>query len=130
MNNLPQDDSNENIGGILETYLATIKGNIMSSLEGAHLPSCYQQGQFWMYPPSPYFAMYRTERSLGSDVPNPAGLYYPAVFLWLPHLLDLASTITCQNSSCSLYKDKGHPMAGILILLHVVLLVLIKTIIS
>lgn len=110
LNDTPQDDSDAKIGGVLETYLATVKGNIMSALGSSHLPPCYQQGQFWIYPPSPYFAMYKAERSLDSDVLNPTSLYYPAVFLWLPHLLDSVSIITCHNPSCSFYKDKAHSM--------------------
>jgi hypothetical protein len=49
LNDTSQDDSDAKIGGVLETYLATVKGNIMSALGSSHLPPCYQQGQFWIH---------------------------------------------------------------------------------
>jgi hypothetical protein len=41
---------------------------------------------------------------------NPTSLYHPSVFLWLPHLLDTSSVITCPNSTCNWYKNINHPM--------------------
>ncbi len=44
-----------------------------------------------------------------SESLTPESLYYPRVFVWLPHLLDRRD-LTCQNSKCHFYKDKKHPL--------------------
>lgn len=41
---------------------------------------------------------------------NPSSIYYPSVFLWLPHLLDQHHQILCPNIECGLYMKKAHSM--------------------
>src|SRR5436190_794255 len=69
-------------------------------------PKCYKQhGQFWIYPPDPYFLMHKgLQRGLCPD-----SLYHPPVFLWLPHLLDKKGYL-CQVPGCQNYKNRLVPL--------------------
>lgn len=104
MNDTPQHDSDAKIGGVLETYLATIKGNIMSAQGCSHLPPCYQQGQFGIYPPSPYFAMYKAELGLRC-----AESYFTVLSCSLSMVASFAG-LSQHNPSCSFYKDEANSM--------------------
>jgi hypothetical protein len=72
--------------GVVKVYLASLKEKISHEMQGGSLPKCYQNGQFWVHPPHPYFAMHKSAQRPGGL--EPYTLYHPSVFLWLPHLLD------------------------------------------
>ena len=99
LNGHPSDEpSDDKIHGIIHAYLVGVKNQVASSIQVAGgLPSCYKNGQFWIHPSHPYFAMCRAENA--TDGLNPTSLYHPSVFLWLPHLLD-TRVITCPNPGC------------------------------
>ena len=48
---------NEPAQGVVKAYLANLKAKIADEIHGNRLPQCYGQGQFWMHPFHPYFAM-------------------------------------------------------------------------
>ena len=102
-----QPDADADASGKVHTYLGSVKEKVAKSMNAKQLPECYQQGQFWIHPPQPYFAMRKSAKS--ADGLNPTSLYYPPVFLWLPHLLD-DTPIMCQNSGCKYYQKCSHPM--------------------
>ncbi|KAF8321954.1 hypothetical protein F5887DRAFT_904347, partial [Amanita rubescens] len=94
--------------GIIETYLASVKNKLIAELHTQALPSCYQNGSFWIHPPQPFFALKKSMNSI--DGLNPSSIYYPAVFLWLPNLLDEKHKIMCPNPECGFYKKGANPM--------------------
>jgi hypothetical protein len=102
-----QPDADAGASGIVHAYLGSVKETVVKSMNAKQLPQCYQQGQFWIHPPQPYFAMSKAAKF--ADSLNPTSLYYPPVFLWLPHLLD-ETPITCQNIGCKYYQKCNHPM--------------------
>ena len=71
--------------GIIRTYLASLKDKLSVEICGGQLPNCYKQGQFWIRPPQPFFAMCNAE--VPADGIHPESLYYPEVFVWIPTLL-------------------------------------------
>ena len=77
-------------------------------MEDGAWPKCYLQGQFWIYPPDPYFAMCKAAHSPSGL--NPELLYHPPIFLWLPHILE-NTQYTCPMSSCHNYKSSTRPLA-------------------
>ena len=94
--------------GAVEAYLASVKDKVVQELNGNALPLIYQSGSFWIHPPDAYFGLSNSTKSSGGLAPLP--LYQPRVFVWLPHLLDRQSILTCQNHECSYYKDSKHPL--------------------
>jgi hypothetical protein len=110
LNGHPSDEpSDDKIHGIIHAYLVSVKNQVASAIQVAGgLPSCYKNGQFWIHPSHPYFAMCRAENTTGGL--NPTSLYHPSVFLWLPHLLD-TRVITCPNPDCKWYSNQFYPMS-------------------
>ena len=102
------DDDDPSTSGIIETYLASVKDKLIAELHTQALPSCYQNGSFWIHPPQPFFALKKSMESV--DGLNPSSIYYPAVFLWLPNLLDKKNKIMCPNPECGCYKKGANPM--------------------
>ena len=94
--------------GVVDSYFGSVKNNIQGELNGNALPLCYQNGSFWVYPPDPYFGLHDSAKSAGGL--EPTKLYQPKVFVWLPHLLDRQSILTCQNHECHYYKNTEHPL--------------------
>ncbi len=94
--------------GVVEAYIASLKDKIVHELEGNALPLCYQNGSFWIHPSDSYFGLQSSTKS--SEGLAPMSLYHPRVFIWLPHLLDRQSILTCQNHECTFYKDVSHPL--------------------
>jgi len=94
--------------GAVDSYLGSVKENINSELKDNALPLYYQRGSFWVYPPDPYFGLCNAVKN--KDGLEPTCLYKPKVFVWLPHLLDRQSILTCQNHECSYYKKTSHPL--------------------
>ena len=82
---------NEPAQGVVKTYLANLKA-------GAILDTS----------PSPIFSMSKAAKSAAGLSPEP--LYYPSVFLWLPHLL-ADKPLTCQNEYCSNHGSKGKSLS-------------------
>src|SRR4051794_23459862 len=72
--------------GVVMMYLTSVREQLIGQMDGNTWPKIYLQGQFWLHPPDPFFAMYKAANSSGGL--NPDQLYYPSIFLWLPHLLD------------------------------------------
>jgi hypothetical protein len=105
---LLNDGSDAKIEGIVHAYLVTVKNQVVSAIATGGLPSCYRNGHFWIHPLDPFFAMCKAQK-IESGL-NPTSPYQPSVFLWLPHLLDTTSIVTCPNPSCRRYKDSTHPM--------------------
>jgi hypothetical protein len=77
------------------------------------MPFCYRENSFWVRKPDPIFALRNSAKT--DEGLNPTVLYYPDVFVWLPHTID-RRPLTCQNKNCSRYqdsekrlKDKGWP---------------------
>jgi hypothetical protein len=93
--------------GVLKIYLASVRDKVSQEMDHGSLPMCYTQGQFWIRPPDPYFALRKAARSSGGL--NPDSLYHPLIFLWLPHLLD-DMHYTCPMSSCHNYKRTSTPL--------------------
>jgi len=85
------------ICGVVQTYLVGLKSQLRTEIETHGKPLCYMKGTFWVRPHDPYFAMTKSAQSV--DGLNPNTLYYPTVFVWLPHLLDL-SPLRCKNVEC------------------------------
>ncbi|KAG2226008.1 hypothetical protein INT45_002474 [Circinella minor] len=76
--NESSNTSNNNatqIAGVIQKYLSDVQKRIVSE----KYPAEYSRGTFWVRPKDPYFALL--------DDLNLNGLYYPHIFLWLPHLL-------------------------------------------
>ena len=85
------------IAGVIQKYLSDVQKRIVSE----KYPAEYNRGTFWVRPKDPYFALL--------DDLNPNGLYYPRIFLWLPHLLleKLGKTLKCPTCNYDL-KSKGY----------------------
>ena len=83
--------------GIIRTYLASLKAKLSVEIHGGQLPNCYKQGQFWIRPPQPFFAMCNAE--VPADGIHPESLYYPEVFVWIPTLLS-DKPLFCKEPHC------------------------------
>ena len=83
--------------GVIRTYLASLKAKLSVEIHGGQLPNCYKQGQFWIRPPQPFFAMYNAEVS--ADGIHPESLYYPEVFVWIPTVLS-DKPLFCKEPHC------------------------------
>jgi hypothetical protein len=94
--------------GVIRLYLASVRDRLIREMEDGAWPKCYLQGQFWIYPPDPYFAMHKAAHSLSGL--NPELLYHPPIFLWLPHILE-NTQYTCPMSICHNYKSSTRPLA-------------------
>ncbi len=101
------DSSSSAPAGVIKIYLASLKEKIAHEIKGGSLPKCYVNGQFWIHPPHPYFAMQKGAQKPGGLEPYP--LYHPSVFLWLPHLLD-KSVYLCPMPSCLNYRKSKYPL--------------------
>ena len=95
-NNTSNDNVTE-IAGVIQKYLSDVQKRIVSE----KYPAEYNRGTFWVRPKDPYFALL--------DDLNPNGLYYPRIFLWIPHLLleKLGKTLKCPTCNSDL-KSKGY----------------------
>ncbi|KIK00182.1 hypothetical protein K443DRAFT_100888 [Laccaria amethystina LaAM-08-1] len=62
------------------------------------LPECYKQGQFWIHPRHPFFAMDKAAISAGGITPE--SLYFPDVFVWIPTLLNGDNKLVCKDHKC------------------------------
>jgi len=109
-----ENDSKDNyvepdpqVKGIIQTYLASVKENLVKEIRNQKMPNCYKARTFWISPPDHFFALKKSQES--SDGLNPTSLYYPKIFVWLPEFLD-DSIITCQNHECCHFQDALHPM--------------------
>ncbi|KAJ7017554.1 hypothetical protein C8F04DRAFT_979056 [Mycena alexandri] len=98
---LPEEEKVDSTG-IIALYLGSIKAKLTSEMSGNSWPTCYTQGSFWIHPPAPIFALVKQV--------NPAPLYYPSVFVWLPHLFKLGTVLTCSNKECQHYHSTHHPI--------------------
>ncbi|KAF7722529.1 hypothetical protein EC973_003056 [Apophysomyces ossiformis] len=89
--NVVENDDNDHqaTNGALEEYFASIQNRLV--LDG--YPYEYKIGTFWINPPAPFFAL-RNNKLV------PTMLYYPRVFLWLPHHL-LVGGETLQCPTCN-----------------------------
>ncbi|KAI8136802.1 hypothetical protein BJV82DRAFT_638022, partial [Fennellomyces sp. T-0311] len=78
------EKSKENEDKVIDTvvrqYLLEIQKDI---------PEAYKQKTFWVEPPEPFFVL--------REKLEPTLLYYPRVFLWLPHLL---FDLKCERKGC------------------------------
>jgi hypothetical protein len=101
------DDGSAAPSGVLQLYLLSLKDAIIQEMKDGALPKCYRQQQFWIHQPDPYFAMRKALHSASGLNPDP--LYYPAVFLWLPHLLDDRKYL-CPMQGCDNYKKSTAPL--------------------
>ena len=88
-------------------YLSSLKEKLSREMHGNALPMCYVQGQFWIHPPDPYFAMRKGVNCPGGLSPDL--LYHPPVFLWLPHLLD-EKPYLCPLPGCQNFKKLTIPL--------------------
>ena len=70
----PDEKSDAKIQGIVHAYLVTIKNQVASAIATGGLPSCYRDGQFWIHPLDPYFAMCKAQKTEGGL--NPTTLYH------------------------------------------------------
>ncbi|KAG2216099.1 hypothetical protein INT45_001361 [Circinella minor] len=86
---------NERNNGVLANYFSSIVNRIKVKDNG--YPSEYRRGTFWVEPKAPFFAL-REQNLL-----NPTPLYYPRVFLWLPHLL-IDKPLSCSEPGCKEIK--------------------------
>jgi hypothetical protein len=91
------------ITGVVQTYLTSLKEKIAKEIHSGSLPACYKEGHFWIHPRDPFFAMQKAAKSPDGLTPNT--LYYPPVFLWLPHLLD-DKPLMCPNTTCKSGKHQ------------------------
>ena len=111
---IPEDDEDITGGGSLgnaaeeagpsravKLYLASVKEKLAKEMQHGSLPTCYTQGQFWIYPVAPFFAMQKAAHSASGLQPNT--LYHPLVFVWLPHLLQ-DDKFTCPMPNCQNHK--------------------------
>jgi hypothetical protein len=102
-NELPDDPVMST--GVVGMYLALLKEQLNREMDMDPWPKCYKQGQFWIYPPDPYFLMHKgLQKGLSPDP-----LYHPVVFLWLPHLLDKQG-ILCSIPGCQNYRNPLVPL--------------------
>lgn len=81
-----QQESAESVptNSVLWNYFKKIQNDV-----GQAYPRVYKSGTFWIEPPLPFFAL---QQKL-----DPAALYLPRVFLWLPHLLIEGDSIECPS---------------------------------
>ena len=104
---IPPSDDLAPPTGVVKVYLASLRDQLGREMQDGQWPKCYLQGQWWIHPPHPYFAMQKAlDRPSGL---NPSVLYHPPVFLWLPHLLDDQKYL-CPWSSCNNYKNPQKPL--------------------
>jgi hypothetical protein len=67
--------------GVVQAYLDRIQKEVHAQIEGKHkMPDCYLNGTFWIRPRDNWFALHCNKDSLEA-------LYYPRVFVWVPHVL-------------------------------------------
>jgi hypothetical protein len=110
--NLSDDENNEEaqtseiaeedvpVTGVVQTYLVALRDTLTKEIEKHQMPQCYRDGHFWIRPQNAFFALRKAQRSV--DGLSPLPLYYPPVFIWLPHLL--SDDLHCQEPSCHLRK--------------------------
>ena len=79
---------NERNNWVLTNYSSSIVNRIKVKNNG--YPSEYRWGTFWVEPKAPFFALHE------QNLLNPTLLYYPGVFLWLPHLL-IDKPLSCSE---------------------------------
>ena len=82
---------------VIRKYLSDVHNRIVK--EG--YPTEYRNGTFWVRPKDAYFALI--------DYLNPNALYFPRIFLWLPHLVidKLGKVLKCPKCDYEL-KSKGY----------------------
>ena len=82
---------------VIRKYLYDVHNRIVK--EG--YPTEYRNGTFWVRPKDAYFALI--------DYLNPNALYFPRIFLWLPHLVidKLGKVLKCPKCDYEL-KSKGY----------------------
>ena len=87
----------EQTPGVIQKYLSDGHNRIVK--EG--YPSEYCNGTFWVCPKDAYFTLI--------DDLNPNALYFPRIFLWLPHLLidKLGKVLKCSRCNYEL-KSKSY----------------------
>jgi hypothetical protein len=91
---MTEEDENEpNIP--LHSELHEYFKSIQARVSAEKTPHEYKDGTLWVEPPSPFFIL---RRQL-----DPAKLYHPRVFLWMPHLL-----IDMQRLKCPYCKSSTN----------------------
>ncbi|KAJ7602432.1 hypothetical protein FB45DRAFT_702231, partial [Roridomyces roridus] len=85
------DESKVDTEGVISLYLTGLKSQLHNELEGGgKWPKCYDSGSFWIHPPAPFFTLQKKVA--------PSSLYFPSVFIWMPHLIKLGGAeLTCSN---------------------------------
>lgn len=98
------NDQNDSSGskskpGAIQQYLSKVQARIISQ----KYPAKYNRGTFWVYPKDAFFALIE-------DL-EPNVLYYPRIFLWLPHFLmeKLEENMKLKCPKCKKeLKSKGY----------------------
>lgn len=80
--------------GTLQQYFSLLQDR----LSRQEYPREYSNGTFWINPPAPFFILKKSNL-------DPSRLYYPRVFLWLPHHL-IQGKLRCPACNHSL-ENKG-----------------------
>jgi len=100
--------------GVIKAYLTMLKTSLSKQMgpRSKQLPDCYKQGQFWIHPRHPFFAMDKAAISAGGITPE--SLYFPDVFVWIPTLLNGNNKLICKDHKCvrSGEKNKELSMKG------------------
>ena len=71
-----ENDSKDNyvepdpqVKGIIQTYLASVKENLVKEIRNQKMPNCYKAKTFWISPPDHFFALKKSQEF--SDGLNP-----------------------------------------------------------
>lgn len=94
---------------ILRQWLASVKDTVMKEIIAHDMPLCYLNGDFWIRPRHPAFAL----RHAATVKYSPRELYHRDVFLWLPMHLSPETTFYC---TCGLKLTKNGMFSDHLIL--------------
>jgi len=93
--------------GVIKAYLTMFKASLSEQM-GSHrkqLPDCYKQGQFWIHPRHPFFAMDK------AAISAPESLYFTDVFVWIPTLLNGDNNLVCKDHKCVRSGDKNKELS-------------------